>query len=72
MGLLFCESHDGPVVECAFKDIQKPIGVSTYLVTRELPAPVRDELPTVEDLEMMVTKLNDEMEQLRHQRKGKR
>ena len=72
IGLLLCESHDGPVVEYAFKDIQKPIGVSTYRVTRELPAPVRDELPTVEDLEMVVTKLKDEMEQLRRQRKGKR
>ena len=37
IGLLLCESHDGAVVEFSFKDIQKPIGVSTYTVTRELP-----------------------------------
>ncbi len=72
IGLLLCESHEGPVVEYAFKDIQKPIGVSTYRVTRELPAPVRDELPTVEDLEIVVTKLKDEMEQLRREREGKK
>ncbi len=72
IGLLLCESHEGPVVEYAFKDIQKPIGVSTYRVTRELPAPVRDELPTVEDLEIVVTKLKDEMEQLRRKREGKK
>lgn len=72
IGLLLCESHEGPVVEYAFKDIQKPIGVSTYRVTRELPAPVRDELPTVEDLEIVVTKLKDQMEQLRREREGKR
>jgi hypothetical protein len=35
----------------------KPIGVSTCRVTREFPSPVRDELPTVEDLQAVVTKL---------------
>jgi len=37
-------------------------------VTRELPAPVRDELPTVEDLQEVVAKLCAEMEQLRKER----
>jgi hypothetical protein len=34
-------------------------------VTRELPSPVRDELPTVEDLQAVVTKLRKEMKQQR-------
>jgi hypothetical protein len=46
----------------------KPIGVSTYRMTRELPAAVRDELPTVEDLQEVVAKLRSEMEQLRKER----
>ena len=46
----------------------KPIGVSTYRVTRELPAPVRDEFPTVEDLRQVVAKLRGEMEHLRQDR----
>lgn len=65
IGLLLCESHSGPVVEYAFKDIQKPIGVSTYRVTRELPAPIQEELPTIEDLEEVVNKLRAEIETLR-------
>ncbi|MBW4038793.1 MAG: DUF1016 domain-containing protein [Acidobacteria bacterium] len=65
IGLLLCESHSGPVVEYAFKDIQKPIGVSTYRVTRELPNAIREELPTVEDLQDVVHKLRSEMETLR-------
>jgi len=65
IGLLLCESHNSPIAEYALRDIAKPIGVSTYRVTRELPAPVRDELPTVEDLQEVVTKLRAEMEQLR-------
>jgi hypothetical protein len=60
---LLCESHNNPVAEYALRDIAKPIGVSTYRVTRELPSPVRDELPAVEDLQEIVTKLRKEMEQ---------
>jgi hypothetical protein len=40
----------------------------TYRVTRELPAPVRDELPTVADLQEVVAKLRSEMKQLRKAR----
>jgi len=65
IGLLLCESHSGPVVEYAFKDIQKPIGVSTYRVTRELPTAIREELPTVEDLQEVVSKLRAEIEALK-------
>lgn len=65
IGLLLCESHDGPVVEYAFKDIAKPIGVSTYRVTRELPPLMREELPTVEDLQHVVARLKGELDSLR-------
>ena len=65
IGLLLCESHNSPVAEYALRDIAKPIGISTYRVTRELPSPVRDELPTVEDLQGVVTKLRKEMKQQR-------
>jgi predicted nuclease of restriction endonuclease-like (RecB) superfamily len=61
IGLLLCESHEGSVVEYSFKDIAKPIGVSTYRVTHELPKLVRDELPTVEDLQGVVAKLKLEL-----------
>ena len=68
IGLLLCESRSGPVVEYALQNIAQPIGVSTYRVTRELPAPIREEVPTVEDLEEVVTKLRGEMETLRRER----
>jgi hypothetical protein len=50
------------------RSIEKPIGVSSYRVTRELPTPIREEVPTVEDLQEVVTKLRDEMESLRQER----
>ena len=53
------------MVEFALENINQPIGVSTYRVTRELPAPIQDELPTVEDLQEVVNKLRAEIETLR-------
>src|SRR5882762_2841151 len=38
IGLLLCESHRGPIVEYTLRSIEKPIGVSSFRVTRELPA----------------------------------
>ena len=67
---LLCETHNSALAEYALRDVAKPIGVSTYRVTRELPAPVRDELPTMEDLQEVVAKLRSEMEQLRKERQA--
>ena len=69
IGLLLCETHSTAVVEYALQNIAKPIGVSTYRVTRELPAPIRKELPSVEDLQEVVTKLRSEMDLLRQERR---
>jgi predicted nuclease of restriction endonuclease-like (RecB) superfamily len=65
IGVLLCESRSGPIVEFTLETINQPIGVSTYHVTRELPAPMREELPTIEDLQEVVNKLRSEMESLR-------
>ena len=68
IGLLLCETHNSAVVEYALRDVAKPIGVSTFRVTRELPAPVRAELPTVEALQGIICKLRDELDRLRTER----
>lgn len=65
IGLLLCESRSGPVVEYALQNMLQPIGVSTYRVTGELPHLVREELPSVEDLEGVVTKLRIEWDSVR-------
>ena len=51
--------------ESALENTNQPIGVSTYQVTRELPGPMQEELPSVEDLQEVVNKLRSEMETLR-------
>ncbi len=65
IGLLLCESHDGAVVEFSFKDVQKPIGVSTYTVTREMPKALEQEVPSIEDLKGVVAKLREELAAVR-------
>ncbi len=60
IGLLLCETQNSVVAEYALRDVDKPIGVSTYQVTRELPKSIRDELPTVEALKEVVAKLRIE------------
>ena len=57
-------------MEYALQNLVQPIGVSTYRVTRELPEPVREELPSVEDLQDVVKKLHSEMETLRKEQSG--
>jgi len=37
IGILICKSKDNLIVEYALKDINKPIGVSEYKLTKELP-----------------------------------
>jgi len=65
LGLLLCESRSGSIVEYALRDVAKPIGISTYRVTRELPEPVQDEVPSIEDLQQVVEKLRSELPEYR-------
>jgi predicted nuclease of restriction endonuclease-like (RecB) superfamily len=61
LGLLLCESRGESVVEYSLRDVAKPIGVSTYRVTRQLPEPLRDEIPSIEDLQGVVEKLRGDL-----------
>jgi predicted nuclease of restriction endonuclease-like (RecB) superfamily len=62
IGVLLCESRSGTIVEYALENTNQPIGVATYHVTRDLPGNLRDEVPSIEDLEEVVSKLRVEAE----------
>lgn len=51
IGLILCQSNDKIVAEYALRDVNKPIGVSEYELTRALPDNLKSSLPTVEELE---------------------
>ena len=51
IGMILCQSQDRLLAEYSFQGIDKPIGISTYELTRALPARLRSALPTVEAIE---------------------
>ncbi len=51
IGLILCQTHDRVVAEYALRDINKPIGVSEYELTRALPENLKSSLPSVEEIE---------------------
>jgi hypothetical protein len=46
-----CQEHGRLLAEYSFAGIDKPIGISTYELTRALPRELRSALPTVEEIE---------------------
>ncbi|MDM8558133.1 PDDEXK nuclease domain-containing protein [Candidatus Parabeggiatoa sp. HSG14] len=51
IGILICKSKNDMVVEYALKDVHKPIGVSEYIITKNLPKEFKSSLPSIEEIE---------------------
>jgi hypothetical protein len=51
IGLILCQTRDRLLAEYSFAGIDKPIGISTYELTRALPQGLQSALPTVEEIE---------------------
>jgi predicted nuclease of restriction endonuclease-like (RecB) superfamily len=51
IGMLICKSKNDMVVEYSLKDVHKPIGVSEYIITKNLPQEFKSSLPSIEELE---------------------
>jgi predicted nuclease of restriction endonuclease-like (RecB) superfamily len=51
IGLLICKSKNDTVVEYALRDVNKPIGVSEYMIAQQLPEEFRSSLPSIEAIE---------------------
>ncbi len=51
IGIILCKSKNKVIVEYALRDTNKPIGVSSYRLTRALPEEIKSSLPSVEELE---------------------
>lgn len=50
IGIILCKSQKTSIVEYAFRDMSKPMGVAVYKTTEELPEKYRDVLPNPEKL----------------------
>ncbi len=51
IGLILCQTKDRILAEYTLRDINKPIGISEYELTRSLPDNLKSSLPTVEEIE---------------------
>lgn len=54
IGLLLCKSKNNIVAEYALKDMSKPIGISEYKITNNLPEELEKQLPSVEDIQKRI------------------
>ncbi|AXI23993.1 Hypothetical protein CE557_155 [Cardinium endosymbiont of Sogatella furcifera] len=62
IGLILCRSKVGVLAEYTLRDINKPIGLSTYRLTKSLPKKLQTVLPTIEELEAELAKDLDDIE----------
>ena len=60
IGLILCKTKNRLVVEYSLRDMNKPIGTASYQLTRTLPADLQESLPSVEELEAELGKVEDE------------
>ena len=51
IGLILCQTKDNLLAEYSLSGIDKPIGVSSYQLTRTLPESLQSALPTVDQIE---------------------
>ena len=51
IGILICKSKNDMVVEYSLRDLNKPIGISEYKLTQQLPKELKSSLPSIEEIE---------------------
>lgn len=55
IGIILCREKDRTIVEYALRDMNKPIGVAEYRMLRTLPEELRGQLPSPEQVAMLLT-----------------
>ncbi|MDR0748075.1 MAG: DUF1016 domain-containing protein [Tannerellaceae bacterium] len=54
IGIILCKEKSNRIVEFAFRDTSKPMGVATYRTARELPPEYKGILPDAEKLKELL------------------
>ncbi len=60
IGMILCQTKDRILAEYALCDINKPIGISEYELTRALPENLKSSLPSIEELEAELSGIHQE------------
>lgn len=72
IGLILCQTKDNVLAEYALTGIDKPIGISSYELTRALPKRLQSALPTVEQLEAELSASDSGKKPAKKKTSGKR
>lgn len=56
IGVLLCKTPNDTVVKYSLKNIDTPMGVSEYELTKSLPKKLKGEMPTIKELELELEK----------------
>jgi predicted nuclease of restriction endonuclease-like (RecB) superfamily len=51
IGLILCKTKDKVEAEYSLRDMNKPMGISEYQITKSIPAELKSNLPTIEQIE---------------------
>lgn len=51
IGLLLCKEKNSIEAEFALRDVNKPIGISEFIIAQNLPENLKSSLPTIEEIE---------------------
>lgn len=54
IGLLLCKSKNNLVAEYSLRDMSKPMGISEYKISGELPEELKAQLPSIEDIQSRI------------------
>jgi predicted nuclease of restriction endonuclease-like (RecB) superfamily len=63
IGMILCKNKKQKIVQYALRDLNKPIGISTYQLREALPEQLQGSLPTVEQLEAELEAVEIEIEE---------
>jgi predicted nuclease of restriction endonuclease-like (RecB) superfamily len=63
IGIILCKNKKQKIVEYSLRDMNKPIGVSTYQLREALPEQLQGSLPTIEQLQAELEAVEIEIEE---------
>ena len=58
IGIILCKEKNNAIVEFAFRDLDKPVGVATYVLRKRLPDHLKKYLPKPQDLKKILENSN--------------
>ena len=59
IGMIICKTKDSVEVQYSLEIVNQPIGVSEYRLAKLLPDNLKSSLPSIEELEEQLMKMDD-------------